>query len=47
LNDNLQFRAGVVNAFDEEPAKWLGSTTSADNFDLFGRRFFVGARFRH
>jgi outer membrane receptor protein involved in Fe transport len=47
LNDNLQFRAGVVNAFDEEPAKWLGSTTSADNFDLFGRRYFMGVRFRN
>lgn len=47
LNDNLQFRAGVVNAFDAEPARWLGSATSADNFDLFGRRFFLGARFRH
>lgn len=47
LNDSLQFRAGVVNAFDAEPARWLGSTTTADNFDLFGRRFYVGARFRH
>jgi outer membrane receptor protein involved in Fe transport len=41
------FRAGVVNAFDNEPDRWLGSTTSADNFDLFGRRFFVGVTLRH
>ena len=47
LNDNLQFRAGVVNAFDAEPARWLGSATAVDNFDLFGRRYFVGVRFRH
>jgi outer membrane receptor protein involved in Fe transport len=47
FNDNFEFRAGVVNAFDEEPAKWLGSATTADNFDLFGRRYFVGLRFRH
>jgi outer membrane receptor protein involved in Fe transport len=47
VNGNLQIRGGVVNAFDAEPAEWLGSTTTADNFDLFGRRFFVGVRFKH
>ena len=42
FNEELTFRAGVVNAFDEEPDEWLGSQTTFDNFDLFGRRFFVG-----
>ncbi len=45
IREDLTLRAGVVNAFDEEPARWLGNTTS-DNFDLFGRRFFVGFNFR-
>lgn len=43
--DNLTVRAGVVNAFDAEPARWLGNTT-ADNFDLFGRRFFLSLNYR-
>ena len=43
--DNLTIRAGVVNAFDAEPARWLGNTTS-DNFDLFGRRFFLSFNYR-
>ncbi len=47
FTDNVSFRAGVVNAFDNEPDVWLGSTTSADNFDLFGRRYFVGLRYRN
>jgi outer membrane receptor protein involved in Fe transport len=42
--DKLVLRGGVVNAFDKKPAKWLGNT-SADNFDLFGRRFFLGANY--
>lgn len=41
LTDDISIRGGVVNAFDKKPAKWLGNT-SADNFDLFGRRFFLG-----
>jgi outer membrane receptor protein involved in Fe transport len=41
------FRAGIVNAFDNEPDRWLGSATTADNFDLFGRRYFVGITLRH
>ena len=45
--DNATFRAGVVNAFDNEPDRWLGSATTADNFDLFGRRFFVGVTLRN
>lgn len=44
--EDLTLRAGVVNAFAAEPARWLGSTTSADNFDLFGRRLFVGFTYR-
>ncbi len=43
--DNLTVRAGVVNAFDAEPARWLGGTSS-DNFDLFGRRFFLSLNYR-
>jgi len=43
--DDLMVRAGVVNAFDAEPARWLGNTTS-DNFDLFGRRFFLSLNYR-
>lgn len=43
--DDLTVRAGVVNAFDAEPARWLGNTT-ADNFDLFGRRFFLSLNYR-
>jgi outer membrane receptor protein involved in Fe transport len=42
--DKLVLRGGVVNAFDKKPAKWLGNTSS-DNFDLFGRRFFLGANY--
>ena len=45
--DYATFRGGVVNAFDNEPDRWLGSATTADNFDLFGRRFFVGVTLRH
>ena len=41
-SEELALRAGVVNAFDQEPDSWLGSQTTADNFDLFGRRYFVG-----
>jgi outer membrane receptor protein involved in Fe transport len=42
ITDNFLIRAGVVNAFDAEPAAQLSSTTSEDIFDLFGRRFFIG-----
>ncbi|KPF85058.1 hypothetical protein IP78_00210 [Brevundimonas sp. AAP58] len=45
LRDDIVLRAGVVNAFDEEPARHLGRTT-ADAFDLFGRRYFVGVNAR-
>lgn len=43
--EDVTLRAGVVNAFDKKPALWLGNT-SADNFDLFGRRFFVGFNYK-
>lgn len=43
--DDITLRAGVVNAFDKTPALWLGGT-SADNFDLFGRRFFIGFNYK-
>jgi outer membrane receptor protein involved in Fe transport len=42
--EGLTLRGGVVNALDKKPAKWLGGTTS-DNFDLFGRRFFIGVNY--
>jgi outer membrane receptor protein involved in Fe transport len=45
VRKNVTLRAGVVNMFDAEPATWLGGT-SADNFDLWGRRFYVGFNFR-
>jgi outer membrane receptor protein involved in Fe transport len=41
---NLTIRGGIVNAFDKKPALWLGGTSS-DNFDLFGRRLYIGANF--
>lgn len=45
-DEAFQFRAGVVNAFDEEPNIQIANAPT-DNFDLFGRRFFVGLRYRH
>jgi outer membrane receptor protein involved in Fe transport len=42
--ENLVLRGGVVNAFDKKPAKWLGGTSS-DNFDLFGRRYYLGVNY--
>nr|WP_303657346.1 TonB-dependent receptor [Asticcacaulis aquaticus] len=45
IKDNLLLRAGIVNAFDADPVDWLGQTT-ADNFDLFGRRFYVGFQYK-
>lgn len=43
--ERLVLRGGVVNAFDREPDRWLGNSTS-DNFDLFGRRFFLGFNYK-
>lgn len=45
--ENLRLRAGVVNIFDAEPDRWLGSTTTADNFDFWGTRFFVGLNYKY
>ena len=45
VRPDLVVRGGVVNAFDEEPNRWLGNTTQ-DNFDLFGRRFFLGFNYK-
>lgn len=45
LRDNVTLRAGVTNAFDVEPEPYRGATGAAQ-FDLFGRRFFIGANVR-
>ena len=45
VRPDLVVRGGVTNAFDEEPNRWLGNTTQ-DNFDLFGRRFFLGFNYK-
>ncbi|WP_332658079.1 TonB-dependent receptor domain-containing protein [Brevundimonas sp.] len=45
VEDNLSLRAGVVNAFDNEQAPWLG-TTLYSNFDPYGTRFFIGLNYR-
>jgi len=44
VNDNLTFRGGVTNLFDAEPAIQAGL---ADQFDMFGRRFFAGINYRY
>jgi outer membrane receptor protein involved in Fe transport len=56
VNDRLRVRAGVVNAFDAEPplaARDLNISNAlaglggdADQFDVFGRRFFLGVTLR-
>ena len=59
VREDLTLRAGVVNAFNKQPAKWVmfndylagtvqsaESSSAPDNFDLFGRRFFIGVNFR-
>jgi outer membrane receptor protein involved in Fe transport len=45
VNDQLSLRAGVVNAFDAEQSRYLGSTLTS-NFDPYGRRFFFGLNYR-
>jgi outer membrane receptor protein involved in Fe transport len=45
VTDDLRVRAGVVNAFDEESAHWLGRHSN-DNFDMFGRRYFVNFNYK-
>ena len=43
--DDLSIRAGVVNAFDAEQARYLGGALSS-NFDPYGTRFFIGFNYR-
>ena len=38
INDNMRLRAGIVNAFDNEPPLFAQNNI----FDFFGRRFFIG-----
>jgi outer membrane receptor protein involved in Fe transport len=55
VREDITLRAGVVNAFDEEPApivaagqldsRSLSTLTTGDNFDFFGRRFFIGFKY--
>ncbi|QYF87313.1 TonB-dependent receptor domain-containing protein [Brevundimonas sp. PAMC22021] len=44
LTDKATFRGGVLNAFDEEPNIQSGL---ADQFDLFGRRYFGSITLRY
>jgi outer membrane receptor protein involved in Fe transport len=43
--EDLSVRVGVVNAFDAEQARYLGSTLTS-NFDPYGTRFFFGINYR-
>jgi outer membrane receptor protein involved in Fe transport len=45
LDESLSVRAGVVNAFDQEPTRALGATLIS-NYDAFGTRFFIGLNYR-
>ncbi|HVL42975.1 MAG TPA: TonB-dependent receptor [Brevundimonas sp.] len=45
VDDNLTVRTGVVNMFDAEQARHLG-TTMFDNFDPYGTRFFIGFNYK-
>lgn len=45
VRDDLSVRAGVVNAFDNEQNPYLGGTLY-NNFDAWGRRFFIGLNYR-
>lgn len=47
INDNLRLRGGVVNAFDNDPVPQVHRLGNMDQYDLFGRRFFVGVNFRN
>ncbi|MBK1639912.1 TonB-dependent receptor domain-containing protein [Rhodothalassium salexigens] len=42
FHENISFRAGVVNVFDNDPRPWAQNNV----FDIFGRRFFVGVNTR-
>jgi len=47
LNDEVRFRAGVVNVFNKKPPylpeTYLGTGTGSSQYDNAGRFFFVGA----
>lgn len=45
VNDQVSLRTGVVNAFDAHQPLYLGGTF-VDNFDPYGRRFFLGLSYR-
>jgi len=45
VNDQLNIRTGVVNAFDAEQPAYLGQTL-VDNMDPYGTRFFIGLNYR-
>ena len=45
VNDQLTLRTGVVNAFDAEQPRYLG-TALTDNLDPWGTRFFIGLNYR-
>ncbi|MGO4688452.1 TonB-dependent receptor domain-containing protein [Brevundimonas sp. 2YAF1] len=45
VREDLSVRAGVVNAFDAEPAPQLGFTLYP-NFDPYGTRYFIGLNYR-
>lgn len=45
VDDALSLRFGVVNAFDQEQAPYLGSTLIS-NYDAYGTRFFIGLNYR-
>lgn len=45
LNENTEFRAGVLNLFDKAPPEWTGSgATDLGLYDLLQRRYYVGVR---
>ncbi|WP_426051234.1 TonB-dependent receptor domain-containing protein [Brevundimonas sp. SL161] len=45
VREDLSMRFGVVNAFDAEQSRYLGTTTTS-NFDPWGTRFFIGLNYR-
>lgn len=44
LDERITLRGGVTNVFDTDPSvsTFLGGTAFLDDYDLYGRRFFVG-----
>jgi outer membrane receptor protein involved in Fe transport len=45
VRDDVTLRAGVTNAFDNEPPTWLRGGFQ-DNIDPYGTRFFLGLNYR-